>query len=83
MKKPKPVLELIGKHDCVVAYFAGHSHGGGYIQRNGVHHITVAGMVEAPVKNAYAIITIYADKLEEIGFGKEPSREIPIPALNN
>ena len=30
MKTPQPVLELINESGCVVAYFAGHDHAGGY-----------------------------------------------------
>ncbi|RKX37909.1 MAG: hypothetical protein DRP64_16585 [Verrucomicrobia bacterium] len=76
MKTPEPVLGWINESGCVVAYFAGHDHAGGYACQNGIHHITVKGMVEAPVKNAYAVIEVYSDKLVEIGFGKEPSRKM-------
>jgi len=76
MKTPEPVEDWINESGCVVAYFAGHDHAGGYACQNGIHHITVKGMVEAPVKNAYAVIEVYSDKLVEVGFGKEPSRTL-------
>jgi len=76
MKTLEPVLSWITESGCVVAYFAGHDHAGGYACQNGIHHITVKGMVEAPVKNAYAVIEVYSDKLVEIGLGKEPSRKM-------
>ena len=76
MKDPDPILKLINESDCVAAYFAGHDHSGGYVFEDGIHHITIKGMVEAPALNAYAIITVSPTKLNEMGFGKEPSREM-------
>jgi UDP-2,3-diacylglucosamine pyrophosphatase LpxH len=84
MKAPEPVLDLMDEAGCLVAYFAGHDHAGGYAERNAVHHVTVKGMVEAPVNNAYAVIDVYPDRLVEVGYGEEPSRElvlkVPQPA---
>jgi hypothetical protein len=39
--------------------------------------------VEAPKQNAYAVIEVSPTELKEIGFGKEPSRNLLIadPAL--
>ncbi len=76
MAKPQPVLQILDKHDCVAAYFAGHDHSGGYATRKGVHHVTFHGMVEATKKNAYAIVRVYPRRLEIKGVGKEPSRRL-------
>ena len=76
MTTPEPVLQLINKSDCVVAYFAGHDHLGGYALQDGIHHVTVKGMVDTPTGNAYAVISVSPSKLEETGFGREPSREM-------
>lgn len=78
MKEPEPVLELIDAAGCVLAYFAGHDHAGGYAERNGVHHVTVRGMVEAPQDGAFAVIEVYPARLMELGFGEEPSREMTL-----
>ena len=78
MKKPEPVLKLINESGCVVAYFAGHDHPGGYAFQDGIHHITVRAMLIEPVRNSYAIIEVSPTKLEEIGFGGESSREMKI-----
>ena len=83
MKKPQPVLKLINESGCVVAYFAGHDHAGGYAFQEGIHHITVKGMVEAPIHNAYAVIEVYPTKLKEVGYGKEPSRELNLEILRS
>jgi hypothetical protein len=76
MKTPEPVLRLINESGCVVAYFAGHDHAGGYALEDGIHHVTLKGMVEGPVGNAYAVIEVYPGKLKEVGHGREPSREL-------
>jgi hypothetical protein len=78
MADPQPVLRMITKSNCVVAYFAGHDHAGGYTLQDDIHHITVKGMVEASEQNAYAIVRISPGKLNETGFGLEPSRELDI-----
>ena len=81
MKTPQRVLKLINESGCVVAYFAGHDHAGGYAFQDGIHHITVKAMVEAPIRNAYAVIEVYPAKLKEVGYGKEPSREMKLEGL--
>jgi 3',5'-cyclic AMP phosphodiesterase CpdA len=80
MAKPEPVLEAMDRSGCVVAWFAGHDHAGGYAVRSGVHHVTVKGVVEAPEAGAYGLIELYPDRLREIGVGAEPSRELVLPA---
>lgn len=83
MAKPEPILKAMDETGCVVAWFAGHDHAGGYAVREGVHHVTLKGMVEAPVENAYALIELHPDKIEETGFGKEPNRSMPLKALGS
>jgi len=78
MSKPQPVLDAMDRAGCVVAWFAGHDHLGGYAVRKGVHHVTLKGIVEYPVKNAYALIELHGDRIKEIGFGAEPNRDMPI-----
>jgi len=78
MGKPQPVLDMVNSSGCVVAYFAGHDHNGGYAKDRGVHHVTVKGMVEAPAKGRYCVITVHADRISMIGMGDEESREMPL-----
>ena len=60
-----------------MAWFAGHYHKGGYTLENGIHHVTVPGMVEAPAdKNAYGVVDVYPDRLELRGVGTVPSRTL-------
>jgi manganese-dependent ADP-ribose/CDP-alcohol diphosphatase len=78
MAKPEPLLEALDRAGCVVAWFAGHDHAGGYAVRNGVHHVTIKGMVEAPDENAYAFIELCPEHLREIGLGAECNRQMEI-----
>jgi hypothetical protein len=80
MDKPGPVLQVMDEAGCVAAWFAGHDHTGGYCTRKGVHHVTLTGMVEAPVSNAYALIELQPGTIQETGYGKEPIREMELQA---
>lgn len=55
----------------------------GRIFADGCHHITVKAMVEDPIRNAYAVIEVYPAKLNEIGYEKEPSREMNLEGLGS
>jgi hypothetical protein len=71
---PRPeMLELLDRHPSVVAYLNGHDHRGGYgLSAGGVHHVTIAGMVQSPLdSNAYSVLRAYPDRLELEGFGTQ------------
>ena len=57
----------------VVAYFAGHRHGGGYAQdpKSGIHHVTI----QAPLTHGLcaSTITVYKDYLDLVGLGQQKS----------
>ncbi len=55
----------------VIAYFAGHDHCGGYFRdKNNIHHITFAAVLETPPNsNAYATIKVFDDKVSVEGVG--------------
>jgi hypothetical protein len=59
--------------NTVVAYFNGHNHYGNYGLKNGIHYVNFHGMVELET-NAYAVVTVYPDRLEIDGYGREPDR---------
>lgn len=73
------MVSILGSYDCVVAYINGHDHRGGYAAKDGVHYLTLKGMVETQATNAYAIVEVYDDRLEVIGFGREPGRTLNYP----
>ncbi|KAM4664007.1 manganese-dependent ADP-ribose/CDP-alcohol diphosphatase-like isoform 2-T5 [Discoglossus pictus] len=59
------VLSVLQSHPCVVGYFAGHDHDGGYCQDVcGIHHITFKGVIETPPDSqAFGTMYIYKDKM--------------------
>ena len=69
-------LALPAKHPHVVAWINGHNHAGGYRKIGATHHLNLKGMVET-LENTYALATFHADRIEIVGFGREPSRTLP------
>jgi hypothetical protein len=70
------VLAVIDRQPHVVAWINGHNHAGNYGEHNGVPFLTVHGMVETPVKNAFATAGIFGDRILIEGHGRVPSREM-------
>jgi len=70
------VLEVLDRNRNAVAWLNGHNHAGAFGMRNGVPFITLKGMVETRDTNAYAVLNLHADRLELVGYGREPSREV-------
>jgi manganese-dependent ADP-ribose/CDP-alcohol diphosphatase len=66
------IIRIIENHPQVVAYINGHNHQGGYIYKNGIHYITIHGMVEAG-SNSYGILEIFKEHMTLIGFGNQES----------
>lgn len=67
--------------NTVAAYFNGHNHYGNYGQKNGIHYVNLHGMVELDT-NAFSTVTVYPDRLEIDGYGREPDRVLALqPAL--
>lgn len=71
-----PMVKLLPQLPGVVAWFSGHLHIGGYMPTQNIHLVTEKGMIENPDKSTYAIIKVYPDRIEEIGYGNEPSRTL-------
>ena len=67
------VLGLVNRFECVKAWVNGHHHEGGSHLDSKKHYITFKGMVET-TENSFATVTVYEDKLEISGFGREQSR---------
>jgi hypothetical protein len=70
------VLDIIDRHGHVMGWFNGHHHAGAYAERDGVFYVTLHGMVDTPDTSAYAVVSLYADRIELTGHGREPSREL-------
>lgn len=71
----KEVRTLLESHSNVFAYLNGHVHKSQYFDQNGVHYVSFRGMVELE-DNAFAIVTVYKDRWEIKGYGKEVSRSL-------
>jgi 3',5'-cyclic AMP phosphodiesterase CpdA len=72
------IVDILESYDCVAVYFCGHRHSGGYVEQNGIHYITIEGMVEAGKENAYGVVRLGDGRLEIEGVGKVTSRTLLI-----
>eukprot|EP00388_Colpodella_angusta_P044857 GDKK01064196.1.p1 GENE.GDKK01064196.1~~GDKK01064196.1.p1 ORF type:complete len:275 (+),score=19.93 GDKK01064196.1:1-825(+) len=64
-------------NDVVIAAFFGHDHKGGYVLQGNIHSVTINGQIETLI-NAFAVVEVYADRIELTGFGRVPSRVMRI-----
>jgi predicted phosphodiesterase len=69
------VISILEEFSCVKAYINGHNHKGKYGQKDGIHYLTLKGMVETE-GNAYSIISVYQDELKVKGYGRETDRSL-------
>ncbi len=72
------VMKLIEKYDCVKLWMNGHNHAGGYAIHDGIHFVTLNGMVETEDQNAFAEVTFSDNIIEIFGFGRVESRKLAI-----
>lgn len=71
------IIEIIENSPSVVAYINGHNHYGDYLKENGIHYLTMTGMIGNPYRNAYSILEIYEDgSLKLKAFGVQPDRDL-------
>lgn len=68
------MLMLFAEQDHLVAYLSGHNHAGNFGVVDDTYFINFKGMVDTEDSNAYAIVSVYEDRLEIQGFGREESR---------
>jgi predicted phosphodiesterase len=72
------IVELLTSHDNFVAYFNGHNHAGNYGEIGGRHFVNFKGMVETPATTAFAVVSVYDDRLDIKGFGREEGRSLKL-----
>ena len=72
------LTSLLARYPCVAAYLNGHNHAGNYGQRDGIHYLTLKGMVDTE-QTSYSVIEVYPDRLVVKGFGRETNRDLPLP----
>ena len=71
------IIEILENHSNVVAFINGHNHAGNYIYKNGIHYITIVGMVDT-MTNSYGILEIYKDSMVLKGYGNQKSFKLLI-----
>ena len=64
------IVNIIEQSSMVVAFFNGHNHSGDYEFQNGIHYITVSGMVDTMI-SSYGILEFYKDHLVLKGYGNQ------------
>ncbi len=72
------IVEMLTGYDNFVAYFNGHNHAGNYGETGGKHFLNFKGMVDTPDTTAYAVVEVYADRIEVRGVGREENRTLKI-----
>ncbi|MCK5821069.1 MAG: metallophosphoesterase [Bacteroidales bacterium] len=62
------MLQLLSDHPGEAWWISGHDHRGGYQEVNGVHLLTLRGMVEG-LELSYGILELHEDQVDLIGYG--------------
>ncbi len=57
------IISLIESYSCVKAYINGHNHNGNYDVKEGIHYLTLKGMVDSD-QSSYAVINVSEEKLK-------------------
>jgi len=71
-------ISLIEPYRCVKAYINGHNHGGNYGIKQGIHYLTLEGVVDTEKTNAFARIKVENNALLITGFGRTKSRSLTL-----
>lgn len=71
------IIDIIENSPNVVAFINGHNHSGDYVFKNGIHYITMSGMVETMI-NSYAILEIHKESLVIRGYGNQETLHLDI-----
>jgi manganese-dependent ADP-ribose/CDP-alcohol diphosphatase len=70
------LLKVVERNRNVVAWINGHNHAGAFGIHDDVPFISLKGMVETENTNAFAVAHVHSDRLQLVGHGREPSREL-------
>lgn len=67
------IIAILESYSCVKAYINGHNHKGGYAMKNGIHYLTLKGMVDTE-QTSYAVIRVDDKHIQVAGHGREADR---------
>ena len=68
----REIAEIIESYPNVVAFINGHNHEGSHIFHNGIHYITIFGMLDTEI-SSYGILNLYQDSIVINGYGNQMS----------
>ena len=71
------IVDIVENSSNVVAFINGHNHSGDYVLKNGIHYITLFGMVDTEI-NSYGILEIHKDSLVLRGYGNQTTLHLDI-----
>lgn len=72
------LARLVTSSSAAIAYLCGHYHRGEYAEQEGVHFVNFCGMVDTEHENAFAVLTVYNDRIDISGHGREPDRRLKL-----
>ncbi|MGL4198644.1 MAG: metallophosphoesterase [Allorhizobium sp.] len=70
------LASVIASSAASIAYLCGHHHAGNHAEREGVHFVNFCGMVDTEHQNAFAVLSVFDDRIVIEGHGREPSRRL-------
>lgn len=76
------ITGLLTGFSCFRGYFCGHNHEGNFGEVDGRPFVTFKGMVDTADENTFAIVTVFDDRIEIEGFGREESRVLSFGVLS-
>lgn len=70
------MIDMLTKYSTVKAYFSGHHHEGNYVVDQGIHYLTVKGMVESLAESSGYIVYVFPNQLVLKGMGEQENLEM-------
>ncbi|CDZ65292.1 Manganese-dependent ADP-ribose/CDP-alcohol diphosphatase [Neorhizobium galegae bv. orientalis] len=72
------LTDLFTRSGNVIAYLNGHNHVGNLGRTGNTWYVNFKGMVDTQAENTFAVVEIFADRIEIIGHGREESRTLAL-----
>ncbi|CAN7216596.1 metallophosphoesterase [Neorhizobium sp. LjRoot104] len=72
------VVGLFEQAGNVIAYLNGHNHVGNLGRTGNTWYVNFKGMVDTETENTFAVVEIFADRIEITGHGREESRTLAL-----